>query len=146
MVTAHYLDSSVAVRIILGHSLEAAEWFDVTTGSEDDRILSSRLLRTELTRVLRREGLPVVDRDQILDYVDIVPLDHAVLQEAEAIVPHLRSLDAIHLGSALRCGLDDLTIVTHDHAMAGVATQIGFRVHDPVGSTTGAAATAGDSG
>jgi len=38
------------------------------------------------------------------------------------------------LGSALRSGLDDLTIVTHDHAMVAVATQIGFRVHDPVDS------------
>lgn len=131
-MTAYYLDSSVAVRIILGHSPEAAGWFDATTGSDGDRILSARVLRTELTRVLRREGLPVTDRDQILDYLDIVPLDHAVLQEAEAIVPHSRSLDAVHLGSALRCGLDDLTVVTHDHAMAAVATQIGFRVHDPV--------------
>lgn len=81
----------------------------------------------------------MTDRDQILDYLDIVPLDHAVLQEAEAIVPHSRSLDAVHLGSALRCGLDDLTIVTHDHAMAAVATQIGFRVHDPVDPASAAA-------
>ena len=67
-------------------------------------------------------------------YLDTIPLDHAVLQEAEAIVPHIRTLDAVHLGSALRSGLDDLTIVTHDHAMVAVATQIGFRVHDPVDS------------
>jgi len=133
-VTAYYLDSSVAVRIVLGHSPEAAAWFDATTGSGDDRVLSSRLLRTELTRILRREGLPVTDRDRILDYLDTIPLDHAVLQEAEAIVPHIRTLDAVHLGSALRSGLDDLTIVTHDHAMVAVATQIGFRVHDPVDS------------
>jgi predicted nucleic acid-binding protein len=133
-VTAYYLDSSVAVRIVLGHSPHAAAWFDATTGSDDDRVISSRLLRTELTRVLRREGLPVADRDQILDYLDTIPLDHAVLQEAEAIVVHLRTLDAVHLGSALRSGLDDLTVVTHDQAMAAVATQIGFRVHDPVES------------
>lgn len=133
-MTAHYLDSTVAVRIVLDHSSEAAAWFDAITGADTDRVLSSRLLRTELTRVLRREGLPVVDRDQILDYLDTIPLDHAVLQEAEAIVPHIRSLDAVHLGSALRCGLDDITIVTHDQAMAAVATQIGFGVHDPVES------------
>ncbi len=131
-MTAYYLDSSVAVRIVLGHSPEAAAWFDAITGSDDDRVLSSRLLRTELTRVLRREGLPLTDRDQVLDYLDTVPLDHAVLHEAEAIVPHIRTLDAVHLASALRSGLDDLTMVTHDRAMTGVATQIGFRVLDPV--------------
>lgn len=132
MVRYHYLDSSVAVRLVFGHSRSAARWFDDVTGSDDDRVVSSRLLRTELTRVLRREGLPVADRDQILDYIDTIPLDHAVLLEAEAIVPHIRSLDAIHLASALRAGLDELVVVTHDATMKSVAAAIGLRVMDPV--------------
>ena len=133
MVTHHYLDSSVAVRVMLGHSESAAQWFDSTTGRDDDRVVSSRILRTEITRVLRRENLPVTDRDQILDYVDTIPLDHSVLQEAEAIIPHIRTPDAIHLASALRSGLEDLVIVTHDAAMKSVAERIGFRITDPVG-------------
>ncbi|MFC4376007.1 type II toxin-antitoxin system VapC family toxin [Nocardia halotolerans] len=128
---SYYLDSSVAIRIILGHSPEAAEWFDTTAGGTD-RVLSSRLLRTEITRVLRREGLPVLDRDRIIDYVDIIPVDHAVLNEAEAIISHIRTLDAIHLASALRSGLEDLTVVTHDKNMATVAGHLGFAVYDPV--------------
>ncbi|WP_264027884.1 type II toxin-antitoxin system VapC family toxin [Mycolicibacterium pyrenivorans] len=128
----HFLDSSVAVRILLGHSPPAAQWFDTTTGNGDDRIVSSRILRTEITRVLRREGLPVVDRDHVLDFVDTIPLDHAVLQEAEAIIPHVRTLDAIHLASALRSGLEDLVIVTHDATMKSVAAAIGFSIADPV--------------
>ena len=131
-MTYHYLDGSVAVRILLGHSASAAQWFDYTTGKDDDRVVSSRILRTEITRVLRRESLPVTDRDQILDYVDTIPLDHAVLQEAEAIIPHIRTLDAIHLASALRSGLEDLVIVTHDTTMKSVAATIGFRTIDPV--------------
>jgi predicted nucleic acid-binding protein len=99
---------------MLGHSTSAARWFDSTTGRDDDRVVSSRILRTEITHVLRRENLPVTDRDQILDYVDTIPLDHAVLQEVEAVIPHIRTLDAIHLASALRSGLEDLVIVTHD--------------------------------
>jgi len=87
---------------MLGHSVSAARWFDRTTGKADDRLVSSRILRTEITRVLRRESLPVSDRDHILDYVDTIPLDHVVLQEAEAIIPHVRTRDAIHLASALR--------------------------------------------
>ena len=75
----------------------------------------------------------MLTRDQILDFIGIIPLDHAVvLHEAEAIVPHVRSLDAIHLGSALRSGLDDLVIVTHDSAVATVAATLGLRVLDPV--------------
>ena len=132
MVTFHYLDSSVAVRIMLGHSVSAAQWFDSATGNDGDRVVSSRILRTEITRVLRRESLPVTDRDRILDYVDTIPLDHVVLQEAEAIVPHIRTLDAIHLASALRCGLEDLVIVTYDSTMKSVAAAIGFHTFDPV--------------
>lgn len=132
LVTTYYLDSSVAVRILFGHSPAAALWFDAITASTTDRVISSRILRTELTRVLRREDRPVVDRDQMLDHVDTIALDHAVLGEAEAIVPHIRTLDAIHLASAIRCGVEDLTITTHDEAMATVARQIGFPTHDPV--------------
>lgn len=132
MVTYHYLDSSVAVRIMFGHSASAAQWFDSTTGRDDDRVVSSRILRTEITRVLRRESLPVTGRDQILDYIDTIPLDHAVLQQAEAIIPHIRTLDAIHLASALRSGLDDLVITTHDETMKSVAVTLGFGIADPV--------------
>ncbi|MFD3706500.1 type II toxin-antitoxin system VapC family toxin [Nocardia sp. NPDC058658] len=132
MVKAYYLDSSIAVRILLGQSPEAARWFDTATGDLDVSVVSSRLLRTELTRVLRREGKPVLDRDHILDRIGIIPLDHAVLNEAEAIISHVKSLDAIHLASALRSGLDDVTIVTHDKNMISVAEQLGFPVHDPV--------------
>ncbi|MBS9534597.1 type II toxin-antitoxin system VapC family toxin [Mycobacterium sp. M1] len=131
-MTYHYLDSSVAVRIMLGHSVSAAQWFDSVTGRDDDRVVSSRILRTEITRVLRRESLPVADRDQILDYIDTIPLDHAVLQEAEAIIPRIRTLDAIHLASALRSGLDDLVVTTHDATMKSVAVMLGFRIADPV--------------
>lgn len=132
MVKSFYLDTSVAVRIILGHSPEAADWFDNSADSDATRVVSSRLLRTEITRVLRRESLPVLDRDRILDYIDIIPVDHAVLNEAEAIISHIRTLDAIHLASALRSGLEDLTVVTHDKNMATVAEHLGFPVYDPV--------------
>lgn len=131
-MTDYYLDSSVALRIILGNSSDAAAWFDETVTGGSDRIISSRLLRTEITRVLRREGRPVGDRDRVIDRVYMVPVDNAILNEAEAIISHIRMLDAIHLASALRCGLDQLIVVTHDKNMAQVAENLGFPVHDPV--------------
>lgn len=134
MTTTHYLDSSVAVRILLGHSAEAARWFDDTTDDESSSIVSSRLLRTELTRVLRREGLPVARRDAVLDYVGLMPVHDGVLAEAEAIVPHVKTLDAIHLASVIRTGLA-LVIVTHDATMQAVAALLGYDVLDPVTST-----------
>ena len=130
MVSASYVDTSVAVHVLLG-SPDARTWFDAATAGLEP-VISSRLLRTELTRVLRREGLPVSRRDDVLDHLSTVPLDHAVLQEAEAIVPRIRTLDAIHLASALRTGLEDLVVVTHDVTMRSVALELGLRTLDPV--------------
>jgi hypothetical protein len=60
--------------------------------------------------------LPVQRRDDVLDYLGFLPVSDAVLAEAEAIVPHIKTLDAIHLASVVRSGLA-ATIVTHDATM-----------------------------
>ncbi len=131
-MTRYYLDSSVGLRILLGHSPAAARWFDDVTDAAEDEVISSRLLRTEMTRALRRLDQPIERRSAIVDHVATVPLDHAVLQEAEAIVPHVTTLDAVHLASALRSGDDDVVVCTHDRTMSTVARLLGLRVHDPV--------------
>lgn len=126
----YLLDSSVAVRVILGHSPEAAAWIDDVTGDPARAIVASRLLKTELTRVLRRERMPLSVRDDMLDYVSFIPISDAILAQAEAIVPHITSLDAIHLASLVHSGLD-ATVVTHDATMADVAGILGYPVLDP---------------
>ena len=131
MVRRYLLDSSVAVRILLGHSPAAATWFADAAADPDVELLASRLLRTEVTRVLRREGLPVSRRDEVVDYVGTIPISDAILAEAEAIVPHVKTLDAIHLASLLHTGLD-ATIVTHYAKMRAVAEVLGYPTVDPV--------------
>lgn len=129
-MTYFYLDSSVAVRIVLGHSAPAAAWLDKATGDPAVSVISSRILQTELTRVLRREGLPVQRRDALLDYVGQLPISDALLAQAEAIIPHIKTLDAIHLASVVRSGLD-ATVVSHDSTMLSVAAELGYATHDP---------------
>lgn len=131
MMSAYYLDTSVAGRILLGHSQVAVEWF-ARAISDGQQLVSSRLLRTELTRLLRREGLPLGRRAEIVDRLGTIPLDHAVLTMAESIVPHVKTPDAVHLASVLQSGLEDLVVVTHDRNMSDVAVQLGFEVFDPV--------------
>ncbi len=131
MVRRYLLDSSVAIRILLGHSPAAATWFADAAADPDVELLASRLLRTEVTRVLRREGLPVSRRDEVVDYVGTIPISDAILAEAEAIVPHVKTLDAIHLASLLHTGLD-ATVVTHDANMRAVAELLGYSTVDPV--------------
>ena len=134
-MTTFYLDTSVALRALLGHSPSAASWIDETTSDSDHLVVSSRILQTELTRVLRREALPVNRRDEILDVLTLVPVTEGVLAAAEAIEPHVKTLDAIHLASVIVAGLD-ATIVSHDAAMLAAATSLGYRTLDPVERAT----------
>lgn len=130
-MTVFYLDTSVALRALLGHSPTAAAWIDDTTADDQHRLVSSRILRTELTRVLRREGVPVGRRDEILDVLALVPVNEGVLAAAEAIAPHVNTADAIHLGSVIAAGLD-ATIVSHESTMLSAAADLGYRTLDPV--------------
>ncbi|MGB3909943.1 MAG: type II toxin-antitoxin system VapC family toxin [Pseudolysinimonas sp.] len=130
-MTTYYLDTSVALRALLGHSPSSAAWIDQATADGRHQLVSSRVLRTELTRVLRREGLPVSRRDELLDVLSFVPVTDGVLAAAEAIGPHVKTLDAIHLGSVIAAGLD-ATIVTHDAGMIAAAVAMGYPTLDPV--------------
>lgn len=133
MVKNYYLDSSVALRILLGDSPTAANWLDnATSQRESIAVVSSRLLRTEVTRVLRRVGLNPLTHDLITRHIGLIPLTNTVLIQAEAIVPHIKPLDAIHLATALSSGLDDIIICTHDRNMSTVATALGLKTYDPV--------------
>jgi predicted nucleic acid-binding protein len=130
-VTIYYLDTSVALRALLGHSPSAARWIDQTTATAEHRVVSSRILRTELTRVLLREGLPVSLRHEVLDVLELVPITEGVLAAAESIASHVKTLDAIHLGSVVASGID-ATIVSHDATMLKTATTLGYPILDPV--------------
>ncbi|WP_436697557.1 type II toxin-antitoxin system VapC family toxin [Nocardioides sp. BYT-33-1] len=129
-MTTYYLDTSIAVHALLG-TPAAEAWFDTVTADPDDLVVSSRLLRTELTRVLRREGIPVRERDAVLDHVATILLTEGILTGAEAIADHVKTLDAVHLASAIACGADTV-LVTHDQNLRTVATGLGFRVRDPL--------------
>ncbi len=128
-MTRFYLDTSVAVHALRGTSL-AEKWFDLVTRQPEHGLVSSRLLRTELTRVLRRDGLPVAERELILRHVGTVSLTEAVLAIAESIAEHAKTLDAIHLASALVVG--EVVVVSHDSNVTRVAGLLGLSTYDPL--------------
>lgn len=93
--------------------------------------VSSRILRTEIVRFLRRESRSITDADPILGRMLLVSLTDGIAGAAESIVPHVKTLDALHLGTALAIG-EPLTIATQDERMKQTAIEIGFKVVDPV--------------
>jgi predicted nucleic acid-binding protein len=124
-----YLDSSVALRTILDvperQSLQS--WMQ-TPGTT---FVSSRLLRTEVIRVLRRAGRALADGRPLLDRVGMLEISRETHTVAESIERHVKTLDALHLATALLIG-ESVTVATHDTTMKSVAEHLGLRVTDPV--------------
>lgn len=128
-----YLDSSVALHVILpGGDPRARAWLSEVLAS-GEQIYSSVLLHLELTRVLRRERLDVGLADLVLDRVEAVSINDGVLQAAASIKTNVKSLDAIHLATCTLLG-PDVTVITHDAAMSQAAQGIGFDTTDPIAS------------
>ncbi|MGL5849170.1 MAG: type II toxin-antitoxin system VapC family toxin [Phycicoccus sp.] len=125
-----YLDSSVALRTIL--DVPGRERLQSWMQTPGTTFVSSRLLRTEVIRVLRRDGRPIVDGTPLLDRVGLLDISRETHTVAESIERHVRTLDAVHLATALMIG-EPVTVATHDATMASVAAHLGLLVTDPVG-------------
>lgn len=128
-----YLDSSVALRTIL----DVPDRDHLLRWMQEPRttFVSSALLRTEVIRVLRRDHRRVSDAAALLDRVGLVEITRETHRIAESIEPHIKTLDALHLATALTIG-DSVTIATHDKTMGSVARHLGLSTVDPVDPAT----------
>lgn len=128
-MTVIYLDTSVAVRTILDVPQRRGlqQWMQ----SETSTFVSSRLLRTEVVRVMRRERRPLTDAAALLDRVGLIDLRRETHAVAESIEKHVKTLDALHLATAVLLG-DGVTVASHDSVMLTVAEHLGLAVTDPV--------------
>lgn len=95
----------------------------------DVRLL--RLLRTEVIRVLRRDSRPLADGAPLLDRVGLLEVTREAHTVAESIERHIKTLDALHLATALLVGAP-VTVASHDTTMKSVAEHLGLAVTDPV--------------
>lgn len=125
-----YLDSSVALRTLL--DVPERERLQLWM-QEAGTIVSSRLLRTEVIRVLRRDSRPLSEGAPLLDRVGMLAISRETHTVAESIERHVRTLDALHLATALLIG-EQVRVATHDRTMKTVAEHLGLDVTDPVES------------
>lgn len=128
-----YVDSSVPLLALMeqtGGSEAAA--LDEHRG-EALRKVSSALLDVEVSRALRREGLDPALADALLDSIDLVVIDDEVVQRAKALTGELKSLDVIHLATALMLDhpRDPVVLLTHAARLAEAARTHGLEVIDP---------------
>ena len=104
--------------------VELAQW---------EGYVSSALLGVEAIRACERYGQEyAADARSFLADVSLLPLDDAVLAEAVSLDPAtLRSLDALHLATALSIRNDVGVLTTYDRRLAEAATACGFNVASP---------------
>ena len=127
-----YLDSSALVKLVLPEAesdalLESLSAWPVR--------ISSELARVEVVRAARRATPnPAVEQraEEVLASLYLLKIDSDILSEAARLEPRtLRSLDAVHLASALSLGTDLGPIVTYDSNMATAAAGYGLEVLAP---------------
>lgn len=127
-----YLDSSALLKLVLAEQETAA--LENALERWPERV-SSVLLPIECRRIVLRAGSPpavAAKLEQELARVTTIRLDEPVQRLAAAIGPgRLRSLDAIHLASALSIGDYPEAFVTYDDRLATAARAAGLHVLTP---------------
>jgi len=88
--------------------------------------ISSVLTEIESFRALARYAPEAVSRlPAVLDQIDLIDLDQRIRMLAQTVTPAtLRSLDAIHLGAALRSRSSLTSFVTYDKRLLDAAQAI----------------------
>jgi predicted nucleic acid-binding protein len=88
------------------------------------------LLETELRRFAVRTGVAQAAVSDLLAGIDLVEPDRLLLTEA-GLLPgvNLRSLDALHVATALR--LDASVLVAYDHRLQQAARDVGLATVAP---------------
>ncbi|SEB36365.1 Predicted nucleic acid-binding protein, contains PIN domain [Paramicrobacterium humi] len=123
---AHYLDTSALVKLIVSERESAAlrSWL-----TQDEREpVTSDLARTELMRAVRRIAPDLAVRArQVIDAMHVLSLTTETYDSAARLDPPiLRTLDALHLASALEIGSDLDAMIVYDERLSQAAHGYGI--------------------
>ena len=126
-----YLDASALVKLVVPEPESAALVAFLTPPT---RMTSSALGRLETLRAVRRivEESALSDAEVLFARITLLAITDRILDRAATLGPAmLRSLDAIHLASALSLGADLDGLITYDERLAEAARQAGVTVYTP---------------
>ena len=131
MAGVAYVDSSALLKLAVRESETSALESAVL---EYEGLIASRLAAVECRRVVRRVGTKRLLQavEDALDAIYLVDITPAILELAARLdPPMLRSLDAIHLATAISIDDPDLAVLTYDQRLAEAAAVNGLRVLQP---------------
>jgi uncharacterized protein len=127
-----YLDSAAVVKLVHAEPESPAlrRWLDKRA---ETGWISSVLTEIESFRALARYAPEAVSRlPAVLDQIDLMDLDQRIRFLAQTVQPAtVRSLDAIHLGTALQSHPGLSSFVTYDKRLLDAARATGLPVDSP---------------
>ncbi len=126
-----YIDTSALLRVVFPDDTTPA--VQALLDDPAIRLISSTLLRVEARRgTVRRAPRRLPRVDVLLRSVEAVGIDDAVIEAASRLPdPMLRSLDALHLATALLIREDVEALLTYDDRLADAARAHGLAVASP---------------
>lgn len=133
MPTRIYADTSAAAKLFVAEpeTPDLRQWL---SGQDEPSLVSSALLGVELIRLLRLTrpaALPDAERFLSTD-IDIVQVIPTILADAARMPPpRLRTLDAIHLATALDLGSAVTVMLCYDKRLVQAARAAGLEVAHP---------------
>lgn len=127
-----YLDSAAVVKLVHAEAESAAlrDWLDQRA---EIAWISSVLTEIESFRAVAQHAPAAASRlPAVLDQIDLIGLNPAVRSLARTAQPAtVRSLDAIHLGTALHARDALTSFVTYDKRLLDAAMAAGLPVGSP---------------
>jgi predicted nucleic acid-binding protein len=130
-----YLDTSAFVKLAIPEPETAAL---IAAIPAQARLVASEILEVEALRASRRvagEDGATATRTQLAG-VRLLPLTDQIRRRACELEPAtLRSLDAIHVATALDLGELLACMYAYDARMASAASDVGIQVHAPMTET-----------
>jgi predicted nucleic acid-binding protein len=129
VTTIAYIDASALVKLVVTEpeTAEMERWF-----VENDRILTSLIGVIETRRAVARRPHDPVHLEQVIGRIEVLGVNRRLGDTAAAIRPwEIRTLDAIHLATAMSIRPDLDAFVTYDDRLAAAARDLGLRVVSP---------------
>jgi hypothetical protein len=129
MTSISYIDASALVKLVVdeAESPSMHRWF-----VESGRLATSAVGMIETRRAASRHPHDPGRLESILRSMVVLHVDENIAGSASRVPPlTLRTLDAIHLATALMIGAEIDAFVTYDDRLAAAARDIGLPVVRP---------------
>jgi uncharacterized protein len=126
-----YVESSAAAKLVLREVDSDALRLSLR---DHEQLVCSDLTRLEVARAAwRSDGdVGLAQARAAMLPIETIPIDRRIVDTAISLAPAaLRSIDAIHVATALSLGVDDVTFYSYDARTVDAARAAGLSVASP---------------